>query len=80
MTEVSVRSVGAVRIDRVVTSGTFALDGGSWDVENNVWIIDSLRDRVFTLAADTVVLTGHGLGTDLATESPHLDEWIARGW
>ncbi|MFF1829483.1 MBL fold metallo-hydrolase [Paenarthrobacter sp. NPDC058040] len=27
------------RIDRVVTSGTFSLDGGTWDVDNNVWII-----------------------------------------
>lgn len=27
------------RIDRVVTSGTFSLDGGTWDVENNVWIV-----------------------------------------
>ena len=29
----------AVRIERVVTSGTFSLDGGTWDVENNVWIV-----------------------------------------
>ena len=28
-----------VRIDRVVTSGTFSLDGGTWDVDNNVWVI-----------------------------------------
>jgi glyoxylase-like metal-dependent hydrolase (beta-lactamase superfamily II) len=28
-----------VKIDRVVTSGTFNLDGGSWDVDNNVWLI-----------------------------------------
>lgn len=28
-----------VRIDRVVTSGTFNLDGGSWEVENNVWLV-----------------------------------------
>jgi glyoxylase-like metal-dependent hydrolase (beta-lactamase superfamily II) len=28
-----------VRVDRVVTSGTFSLDGGTWDVENNVWIV-----------------------------------------
>lgn len=29
----------AARIDKVVTSGQFALDGGSWDVDNNVWLI-----------------------------------------
>jgi glyoxylase-like metal-dependent hydrolase (beta-lactamase superfamily II) len=27
------------RIDRVVTSGTFSLDGGTWDVDNNVWVV-----------------------------------------
>lgn len=27
------------RIDKVVTSGTFELDGGSWEVDNNIWII-----------------------------------------
>ena len=27
------------RIERVVTSGTFSLDGGCWDVDNNVWVI-----------------------------------------
>jgi glyoxylase-like metal-dependent hydrolase (beta-lactamase superfamily II) len=30
---------GAVRVDRVVTSGTFALDGGEWQVDNNVWLV-----------------------------------------
>lgn len=29
----------AVRIETLVTKGTFSLDGGSWEVENNVWII-----------------------------------------
>ena len=29
----------AVRIEHLVTSGTFSLDGGTWDVENNVWIV-----------------------------------------
>jgi glyoxylase-like metal-dependent hydrolase (beta-lactamase superfamily II) len=28
-----------MRIDRLVTSGTFSLDGGTWDVDNNVWIV-----------------------------------------
>lgn len=27
------------RIERLITSGTFSLDGGTWDVDNNVWII-----------------------------------------
>ncbi|WP_245721250.1 MBL fold metallo-hydrolase [Nocardia pseudovaccinii] len=43
-------------------------------------IIESLRERVFTLADNTTVLTGHGRATDLGAESPHLEEWIARGW
>jgi len=29
----------AARIDHTVTTGTFSLDGGTWDVENNVWVI-----------------------------------------
>lgn len=28
-----------MRIDHVVTSGIFALDGGEWEVDNNVWIV-----------------------------------------
>jgi glyoxylase-like metal-dependent hydrolase (beta-lactamase superfamily II) len=27
------------RIEKIVTSGTFNLDGGSWDVDNNVWLL-----------------------------------------
>jgi glyoxylase-like metal-dependent hydrolase (beta-lactamase superfamily II) len=30
--------VTVARIEHLVTSGTFSLDGGTWDVENNVWI------------------------------------------
>ncbi len=26
-------------IEKVVTSGQFCLDGGSWDVDNNVWLV-----------------------------------------
>jgi glyoxylase-like metal-dependent hydrolase (beta-lactamase superfamily II) len=28
-----------VSIERVITSGTFSLDGGTWEVENNVWLV-----------------------------------------
>lgn len=27
------------RLDHVVTSGTFSLDGGAWAVDNNVWVL-----------------------------------------
>ncbi|WP_230620850.1 MULTISPECIES: MBL fold metallo-hydrolase [Nocardiaceae] len=42
-------------------------------------IIGSIRDRLFALPEDTIVHTGHGEHTAIATESPHLAEWIARG-
>lgn len=29
----------SARIDHLVTSGTFSLDGGTWEVDNNVWIV-----------------------------------------
>jgi len=29
----------SARIERLVTSGTFSLDGGTWEVDNNVWIV-----------------------------------------
>lgn len=35
---------GDLRIERVVTSGTFELDGGKWDVDNNVWLIGDDRE------------------------------------
>ena len=43
-------------------------------------IIGSIRDRLFTLPEDTRVHTGHGDGTTIGTEAPHLAEWIARGY
>jgi glyoxylase-like metal-dependent hydrolase (beta-lactamase superfamily II) len=42
-------------------------------------IIDSIRSRVLTLPAETVVYTGHGGDTTIGAEGPHLAEWIARG-
>ncbi|MET8810362.1 MBL fold metallo-hydrolase [Streptomyces sp. NPDC004549] len=39
------------RIDHLVTSGTFALDGGEWDVDNNVWIIGDDTEAVVIDAA-----------------------------
>ncbi|MEO6468915.1 MAG: MBL fold metallo-hydrolase, partial [Acidimicrobiia bacterium] len=30
---------GVVRLDRVVTHGTFSIDGEDFDVDNNIWVI-----------------------------------------
>ncbi len=38
-------------IDRVVTAGTFSLDGGTWEVENNVWIVGDGREVLVVDAA-----------------------------
>ncbi|MFN2504315.1 MAG: MBL fold metallo-hydrolase [Acidimicrobiales bacterium] len=38
-------------IERVVTAGVFALDGGEWEVENNIWIIGDDREVVVVDAA-----------------------------
>ncbi|STY72584.1 hydroxyacylglutathione hydrolase [Micrococcus luteus] len=42
-------------------------------------IIESIRERLFTLPEATVVHTGHGDSTTIGTEKPHLQEWIDRG-
>ena len=42
-------------------------------------IIDSIRRRLLTLPPETVVHTGHGETTTVASEAPELDEWLRRG-
>jgi glyoxylase-like metal-dependent hydrolase (beta-lactamase superfamily II) len=39
------------RIENVVTSGVFELDGGSWDVDNNVWLLGDDDEVVIVDAA-----------------------------
>lgn len=41
----------SARIDKAVTSGTFSLDGGTWDVENNVWVLGDDRECLIIDAA-----------------------------
>jgi glyoxylase-like metal-dependent hydrolase (beta-lactamase superfamily II) len=42
-------------------------------------IISSIREKLLTLPGATEVRTGHGDSTRIGAESPHLEEWIARG-
>ncbi|MGB3410821.1 MAG: MBL fold metallo-hydrolase [Microthrixaceae bacterium] len=44
-------------------------------------IIESIDRRLFArFAADTIVMPGHGNDTTIGAESPHLQEWVDRGW
>src|ERR1700710_1942166 len=43
--------MGQLQIEQVVTSGTFSLDGGTWDVENNVWLVGDDHDVLVIDAA-----------------------------
>ncbi len=43
-------------------------------------IIESVDRKLLTLPPETLVLPGHGDDTTIATERPHLQEWIDRGW
>lgn len=40
-----------MNIDHIVTSGKFELDGGSWDVDNNIWVVGDDREVVVIDAA-----------------------------
>ncbi len=56
--------------------GATQYEGGDFET-----IIRSIEDRIFSrFDGSTIVLPGHGLDTTIGTESPQLDEWIARGW
>ncbi|MDX3227240.1 MBL fold metallo-hydrolase [Streptomyces sp. ME19-01-6] len=47
-----------VRVDRLVTSGTFSLDGGTWEVDNNVWLVgDDSEVYVIDAAHDADAIT-----------------------
>jgi glyoxylase-like metal-dependent hydrolase (beta-lactamase superfamily II) len=56
--------------------GNATFEGGDFTT-----LIRSVEDRLFRpLGADTIVLPGHGDATTIGTESPHLQEWVDRGW
>lgn len=68
----------------VLFSGDTLFPGGAGNTQlpggDFATIITSIDRRLFTLAPETLVLPGHGLDTTIATERPHLDEWVERGW
>lgn len=55
--------------------GNTQLEGGDFAT-----IISSIDNKLFTFAAETIVLPGHGLDTTIGAERPQLATWVARGW
>lgn len=56
--------------------GNTSFEGGDFDT-----IIESIDRRLFArFGPDTLVLPGHGDDTTIGAESPHLQEWVDRGW
>ncbi len=41
----------ATRIDRIITSGVFSLDGDDFDVDNNIWLVGDDREVLVVDAA-----------------------------
>ncbi len=76
-------------IERIVTSGTFELDGGSWEVDNNIWLVGDESDVVVFDAAHSAepivaavrgrnvvaVVCTHG-HNDHVTVAPELGETL----
>ncbi|MFF9132900.1 MBL fold metallo-hydrolase [Streptomyces sp. NPDC014806] len=54
--------MAGARIERLVTSGTFSLDGGTWDVDNNVWIVGDDEEAVVIDAAHDADAIARALG------------------
>lgn len=73
-------SSGAV----VIFSGDSLFPGGPGKTSGQSEFATLMRDldkRIFDrFGDDVVVLPGHGKGTTLGKERPHLDEWRDRGW
>jgi glyoxylase-like metal-dependent hydrolase (beta-lactamase superfamily II) len=51
------------RIERLVTSGTFSLDGETFDVDNNVWIVGDDAEAVVIDAAHDAGAILHAVGS-----------------
>ena len=49
-------------MDHVVTSGTFSLDGGTWEVENNVWLVGDENEVIVIDAAHDAEKIALGIG------------------
>jgi glyoxylase-like metal-dependent hydrolase (beta-lactamase superfamily II) len=75
----------AVEGTPLLFSGDTLFPGGpgntSFEDADFATIIRSIEGRLFdAFGSDTLVLPGHGVSTTIGSESPHLAEWVERGW
>lgn len=49
-------------IEHLTTSGTFTLDGGTWDVDNNVWLVGDDREVIVIDAAHDAEAIARAVG------------------
>ncbi|MBL7498884.1 MBL fold metallo-hydrolase [Frankia sp. CNm7] len=75
---------GRIRVDHLVTSGVFTLDGGRWNVDNNVWLIGDdeecvLLDAPHNAAAIVAAVGDRRLRAILCTHAhdDHVDAALA---
>jgi glyoxylase-like metal-dependent hydrolase (beta-lactamase superfamily II) len=68
------------RLDKIVTHGTFSLDGGTWEVDNNVWLIGDddevlVIDPAHDAAAIEAAINGRRVVAILCTHGhdDHID-------
>ncbi len=67
-------------VGKVVTHGTFSLDGGTWEVDNNVWVIGDeasvvVVDAAHDAAAILAAVDGRTVGAIVCTHAhdDHID-------
>src|SRR5699024_7423970 len=66
-------STGQVRVENRVTSGTFSLDGETFDVDNNVWVVGT-EDECYVIDPAHDVDADDDVTFVLGTHHPHVDE------
>jgi glyoxylase-like metal-dependent hydrolase (beta-lactamase superfamily II) len=70
-----------MRVDHEVVSGTFSLDGGTWDVDNNVWVLGDDEECVVVDAphdvAPILALVGDRLVVAVLCTHAHDDHVTA---
>jgi glyoxylase-like metal-dependent hydrolase (beta-lactamase superfamily II) len=69
-------SEGVVFTGDTLFHGGPGATGRSWS--DYPTILESIRTRLFTLPATTLVHTGHGDDTTIGAEAPHYEEWVAQ--